>query len=81
MEVTEKPRTDEYKEISDDLNYDASCTLTYLPVSDLECFQRLKFVTQGVQLFPTPCHHTTYLSMQQRSVVWLMIIFKGNVKT
>lgn len=33
--VTDKPRTGKYKEITDHLNYDASCTLASLPVSDL----------------------------------------------
>jgi hypothetical protein len=38
MEGIEKPHTDKYKEITNDWNYDASCTLTSLPVWDLANF-------------------------------------------
>jgi hypothetical protein len=38
---------DKYKEITNDWNYDASCKLTSLPVSDFESFKRLIFVAQG----------------------------------
>jgi hypothetical protein len=34
MEDREKPHMDKYKEITNDWNYDASCTPTSLPVSD-----------------------------------------------
>jgi hypothetical protein len=47
MEGTEKPYVDKYKEITNDWNYDASCTLTSLPVSDLENFMHLIFVAQS----------------------------------
>jgi hypothetical protein len=50
MEDTEKPRTVKYKEIMNDWNYDASCTLTSLPVWDVENFKRLIFVVQSVQV-------------------------------
>jgi hypothetical protein len=49
MEGIEKPHTNEYKEITNNWNYDASCTLTSLPVWDLENFKRLIFVVQTVQ--------------------------------
>jgi hypothetical protein len=49
MEGIEKPHTDKYKEITNNWNYDASCTLTSLPVWDLENFKRLIFVVQTVQ--------------------------------
>jgi hypothetical protein len=41
MEGIEKPHVDKYKEITNDWNYDASCTLTSLPVWDLENLKRL----------------------------------------
>jgi hypothetical protein len=50
MEGIEKPHTDKYKEITNGWNYDASCTLTSLPVWDLENFKRLIFVVQTVPL-------------------------------
>jgi hypothetical protein len=49
MEGIEKPHTDKY-EITNDWNYDASCTLTSLPVWDLENFRRFIFVVQSVPL-------------------------------
>jgi hypothetical protein len=48
MEGIEKPHTDKYKEITNNWNYDASCTLTSLPVWDLENFNCLIFVVQSV---------------------------------
>jgi hypothetical protein len=39
MESVEKPYTDKYKEIKNDWNYNASCTLTSLPVWDMGIFQ------------------------------------------
>jgi hypothetical protein len=51
MEGIEKPHTDKYKEITNDWNYDASCTLTSLPVWDLENFKRLIFVVQSVPIY------------------------------
>jgi hypothetical protein len=48
MEGIDKPHTGKYKEITNDWNYDASCTLTSLPVWDLENFKRLIFVVQSV---------------------------------
>jgi hypothetical protein len=50
MEGIEKPHTDKYKEITNNWNYDASCTAASLPVWDLENFQRLIFVVQSVPL-------------------------------
>jgi hypothetical protein len=53
MEGREKPHTDKCNEITNDSVYDASCTLTSLPVSDAENFRRLIFVAQSVlQTFP-----------------------------
>jgi hypothetical protein len=39
---------DKYNEITNNWNYDASCTITSLPVWYLENFKRLIFVVQGV---------------------------------
>jgi hypothetical protein len=50
MEGIDKPHTGKYKEITNDWNYDASCTLTSLPVWDFENFKRLIFVVQNVRL-------------------------------
>jgi hypothetical protein len=44
MEGREKQRTDKYKQITNDWNYDASCTLTSLPVFNLESLKRLIFL-------------------------------------
>jgi hypothetical protein len=49
MEGIEKPHVDKYKEITNNWNYDASCTLISLPVLDLENIKRLFFVVQSVQ--------------------------------
>jgi hypothetical protein len=49
MEGRKKLHTDKHKVITNDWNYDASCTLTSLPVWDLENFKRLVFVVQCVQ--------------------------------
>jgi hypothetical protein len=46
MEGREKPHTDEYKEITNDRNYDASCVLISFLVWDLENFKCLIFVAQ-----------------------------------
>jgi hypothetical protein len=48
MEGRAKPHVDKYKENTNDWNYDASCSLTSLPVWDLENFKRLIFVAQSV---------------------------------
>jgi hypothetical protein len=48
MEGIEKQHTDKYKEIMNNWNYDAGCTLTSLPVWDLQNFKRLIFVVQSV---------------------------------
>jgi hypothetical protein len=48
MKGGEKPHADKYKEIKIDWNYDASCTLTSLPVWDLENLKRLIFDAQRV---------------------------------
>jgi hypothetical protein len=50
MEGIDKPHTGKYKEIMNYSNYDASCTLTSLPVWDLENFKRLIFIVQTVQV-------------------------------
>jgi hypothetical protein len=50
MEYIEKPHTDEYKEITNDWNYDDSCALSSLPVWDLENFKHLIFVLQSVHV-------------------------------
>jgi hypothetical protein len=50
MEGREKPHVVKYKAITNDWNYDASCTLTSLPVWDSENFKRLVFVVQSVQV-------------------------------
>jgi hypothetical protein len=52
MEAIDKPHTGKYKEITNYSNYDASCTLTSLPVWDLENFKRLIFYVQSVQSVP-----------------------------
>jgi hypothetical protein len=39
-----------YNEITNDWNYDASCTLTSFPVSDLESLKRFIFVAQSIQI-------------------------------
>jgi hypothetical protein len=50
-----------YKDTTDDWNDDSSCTLTSLPVSDLEKFQRLIFIDSvkqndnGFRDFYRPC--------------------------
>jgi hypothetical protein len=49
MEGIDKPHPGKYKEITNDSNYDASCTLSSLPVWDLENFKGLIFVVQSVQ--------------------------------
>jgi hypothetical protein len=48
MEGIEKPHMGKYKEITNDWNYDASCTFTSLLVWDLENLKRLVFVVQSV---------------------------------
>jgi hypothetical protein len=48
MEGIDKPHTGKYKEITNDSNYDASCTVASLPVWVLENFKRLIFVVQTV---------------------------------
>jgi hypothetical protein len=50
MEGIENPHTDKYKEITNDRNYDTSCTLTSLPVWGIENFKRLIFVVHSVQV-------------------------------
>jgi hypothetical protein len=56
MAGIEKPHTDKDKAITNNWNYDASCTLTSLPVWDLENFKRLIFVVQTVQFSPASCN-------------------------
>lgn len=49
MEGRERPHTNKYNDITNDLSYDASCTLTTLPVCELQNFERLISVVQGVR--------------------------------
>jgi hypothetical protein len=51
MEGRERPHVVKYKAVMNDWNYDASCTLTSLPVWDLENFNHLVFVVQSVHIF------------------------------
>jgi hypothetical protein len=50
MEGREKPHMIKYKAFTNDWNYDASRTLTLLPVWDLENFKRFGFVVQSVRI-------------------------------
>jgi hypothetical protein len=50
MDVTEKPQVDKYKELMNDWNYVASCTLMSLPVWVFENFIHLIFVVQIVHV-------------------------------
>jgi hypothetical protein len=64
VEGIDKPHAGKYKEITNDSNYDASCTLTSLPVWDLENFKRLIFVVQTVRIPPSDlllCYYTPIL--------------------
>jgi hypothetical protein len=54
MEGREKPHTGKCKEITNDWNYDASCTFTSLLVSYFENFKNLIFVAQSAQTTITP---------------------------
>jgi hypothetical protein len=49
MEGREKPHMDKYKEITNDWNYDASCTLTSLMILDLENCKRVVFDAESIQ--------------------------------
>jgi hypothetical protein len=53
MEGIEKPHAEKYKEIMNDWNYDAKCTLTSLLILDLENFKHLVFVAHSVQIIQT----------------------------
>jgi hypothetical protein len=46
MEGIEKPHVDKYKELTNNWNYDASCTAASLPVWDLENFKHLICCTE-----------------------------------
>jgi hypothetical protein len=79
MEGIEKPHTDKYKEITNDWNYDASCTLTSLLVWDLENFKRLIFVVQSSQ-FVTECKDLikqNYVSYRMEYPIQVMSISLG----
>jgi hypothetical protein len=56
--------TDKYKEIAKDFNYDASCTHSLLPVSDLQKFKCLTFVAQSAprsrQIFSFETHFRSF---------------------
>jgi hypothetical protein len=54
MKGREKLNMDEYKEIKNGWNYDASCALTSLPVSELAHFKRLIFVAHSVKITTIP---------------------------
>jgi hypothetical protein len=45
-----EPHTDKYKEITNDWNYDTTCTLTPLSVWDFENLKRLMFVAKSVPI-------------------------------
>jgi hypothetical protein len=49
MEGRETPHTEKHKEVMNDWNYDSNCTLTLLPVSDLENFKLSIFLAQCIQ--------------------------------
>jgi hypothetical protein len=76
MKGIENPHTDEYKEITNNWNYDARCTLTSLPVRDFENFKRLIFVVQSVQqhknilTFRTGRTWNNTVSTQDWKLVW-----------
>jgi hypothetical protein len=67
MEGINKPHTGKYKEIMNDWNYDVSCTLTSLPVWELENFKRLIFVVQSVP----PSIKINISAFFTRSVLWV----------
>jgi hypothetical protein len=69
MEGREKPHMVKYKAITNDWNYDASCTLTSFPVCDLKDFKRLVFVVQSVQTV-----RTSVVYMTQQEVVTIIAI-------
>lgn len=48
MEGTEKPHMNKYTEVRNDWNYDATCKVISLLVSDSENFKHLRFVAQCV---------------------------------
>jgi hypothetical protein len=48
MDGREKSQIVKYKAITNDWDYEASCTFTSLPFWDLEHFKRLDFVVQSV---------------------------------
>jgi hypothetical protein len=56
-----------YKAITNDRNYDASCTLTSLPVWDLENFKRLVFVVQNVHVLLYNAEKQTVFKVSQLS--------------
>jgi hypothetical protein len=55
MEGKEKPHMVKDKAITNDWNYDARCTLTSLPVWDLENFKRVVFVVHSVRTLSLYC--------------------------
>jgi hypothetical protein len=63
MEVREKSHADKCKEITNDLKYDANCSLATLPVWDLENFNLIIFVAVSVH------------NIQHRSKTFITIIF------
>jgi hypothetical protein len=72
MEGIEKPHVYKYKEITNDWNYDASCTLTSLPVWDLENFKRLISVVQSVHEF------TVLAATGNEKVEWILLQIRFN---
>jgi hypothetical protein len=69
MEGIEKPHTDKYKEITNNWNYDASCTVTSLPVWDSENFKRLIFVAQSVQHMTVILANETHRRAEKKFLV------------
>jgi hypothetical protein len=69
MEGREKPHADKYKAITNDWNYNASCTLTLLLTWDLENFKSLVFVVQIV--------HAHFLVFDKCSIWSVVDIFTG----
>jgi hypothetical protein len=81
MEGREKPHMVKYKAITNNWNYDASCTLTSLPVWDFVNLKRLVFVVQSVyEAFPlllcSPLEASYDVNISERPVTKLAILFR-----
>jgi hypothetical protein len=77
MEGIEKPHTGKYKEITNNWNCDASCSLTSLPVWDLENFKHLIFVVQSVLTLRIRVWITLFQFCYIRCSVLILISFVG----